>query len=357
MKTRFSILLLLMTPLVLVAGSELVPVFQDNTYQFTGVAVSKQSRMFANYPRWQPPHEYDVVEVSSNGMVQPYPNGDWNNWQQKESGTNKWVCVQAVYVDDDDQLWVVDPAAPEMKRVQGDGAKLVSIDLRNDQVTHIFNLTKLVGKDSYLNDVRVDTKSKTAYLTESKNGGIMVVDISSGQSRLLLKGHRSVKADPNHQVMIDGQVLMRNGKPFKGNSDGIALSPDRQWLYYKALSDTKLYRVPTEALRNAALSKSELESKVEDLGSNFSTSDGMIFDPKGGLYLSDAEHDSIVRVEPDLKCHVIIHDERLIWPDTFSFASDGWLFITCSQIQTMPWSHDGKSTRTTPYAIYKFRIE
>jgi sugar lactone lactonase YvrE len=127
--------------------------------------------------------------------------------------------------------------------------------------------------------------------------------------------------------------------------------------YYKALSDTKLYRIPTQALRDTGLGKKELASKVEDLGSNFTTSDGMIFDQQGGLFLSDSEHDAIVRLDPDLKPKTVAHDERLIWPDTFAWSPDGWLYVTCSQIQTMPWSHNGVSTRTTPYTIYKLKVE
>ena len=111
-----------------------VPVFQDDTHQFTGVALSKSGRMFVNYPRWQSAHQYDVVEVGSNGTVCAYPNDEWNSWHEGSSGSNKWVCVQAVYVDDNDELWVVDPGAPEMKKVQADGAKLVGIDLKNNQV-------------------------------------------------------------------------------------------------------------------------------------------------------------------------------------------------------------------------------
>jgi sugar lactone lactonase YvrE len=265
--------------------------------------------------------------------------------------------VQAVYVDDNDELWVVDPGAPEMKKVAGDSAKLVSIDLETDHVARIYNLTKIVGTSSYLNDVRVDTQTKTAYLTESKNGGIVVIDLESGAARLMLSKHYSVKSDPNHKLIVDGAELMRDDKPFKGNSDGIALTRGHQWLYYKPLSDTKLYRIRTEDLCNANLSERELEKKVEDLGANFTTSDGMIFDRKGNLYLSDSEHDSITLVTPEMKLQTIEHDPRLIWPDTFAWSPDGSLYVTCSQIQNMPWCHGGKSTRTTPYMIYRLKAE
>ena len=58
------------------ADAELVPVYQDNLSQFTGVALSQKGRMFVNYPRWQAPHDSDVAEVMTNGIAQPYPDKD-----------------------------------------------------------------------------------------------------------------------------------------------------------------------------------------------------------------------------------------------------------------------------------------
>jgi sugar lactone lactonase YvrE len=337
--------------------SQLTSVFQDNLSQFTGVALSKTGRMFVNYPRWQGPHDSDVVEVQSNGIAKPYPDKDWNTWDKNQSGSNKWVCVQAVYVDDKDQLWVVDPAAPEMETVQGNGAKLVRIDLKSNQVVRIYNLTELAGKNSYLNDVRVDTVSNIAYLTESKEGGIVVLNTDTGNARMVLRKEPSVQSDPNHQFMVDGAELQRNGKPMKINSDGIALSPDRQWLYFKPLSDTKLYRIRTADLQNALTTGADVGKNVEDLGPNFTCSDGMTFDNQGNLYLSDMEHNAIVQINPARKLEVIAHDKNLIWPDTFAWSPDGSLYVTCSHIQEMPWFHNGRSTRTTPYTIYKLKVE
>jgi len=46
---------------------------------------------------------------------------------------DQWVSVQAVYVDDQDKLWVVDPAAPGFAEVYQDSDKLVRIDPRHQQ--------------------------------------------------------------------------------------------------------------------------------------------------------------------------------------------------------------------------------
>ena len=49
-------------------------VFEDSIYELTGIAVSAAGRMFTNYPLWNQPHKYDVVEINSVNGVSPYPN-------------------------------------------------------------------------------------------------------------------------------------------------------------------------------------------------------------------------------------------------------------------------------------------
>src|SRR5690349_14646883 len=149
-------------------------VFADSSYELTGVAVSKNGRMFTNYPLWNRPHNYDVVEITGLTQSKPYPNGKWNSWQPGEAGFFKWVCVQAVYIDDKDKLWVVDPASPFMKGVYAYSYKLVKIDLASNKIEKIYHFNYVADKNSYINDVRVDTRRNYAYLTNSSEGGIFV---------------------------------------------------------------------------------------------------------------------------------------------------------------------------------------
>lgn len=57
--------------------------------------------------------------------------------------------------------------------------------------------------------------------------------------------HAAVGEFPNHLngifQHIDGQELMKDGRPAKFNADGIALMPGGDWLYYKPATDDKLY--------------------------------------------------------------------------------------------------------------------
>jgi sugar lactone lactonase YvrE len=332
-------------------GLELV--FSDNTYQLTGVAKEPGGRLWINYPRWSEIYKYAVVTTEGN-TVTPYPNEQFNSWQPGQDGQNKWVCVQSVYVDDNGSLWVLDPAAPMMKTVQGKGVKLVKMNKTTNLPERSYSFMDVVPDTAYVNDVRVDVQKNFAYLSESKGGGIIVVDLASGEMRRVLSSHYSVKSDPAYKYIIDGKELMKDGKPAKINSDGIALTPDGNWIYYKPLTDDKLYRIKTEYLRNFSMSDTELGNKVEDLG-HFASTDGMIFDKDGNLYLGDLQNYSIIKVSPDHKMTTLIKDERLIWPDSYSIA-DGYLYISCSQIQKQPEYNNGVNRRTSPYTVYRLKL-
>lgn len=93
--------------------------------------------------------------------------------------------------------------------------------------------------------MRIDTRRKAAYLTNSNEGGIVVIDLETGTIRELLRDHYSVKHDPSFKLIVDGKEFQKNDKPVHLQSDGNALTPDGEWLYYKPLTDNKLYRIRT----------------------------------------------------------------------------------------------------------------
>ncbi len=342
--------------------AEMTSVFQDDKYQITGVAVSKSGRMFVNYPYWTDTYQYALVEIGKDGSKKPYPDEAWNSWRPGQDPARKWVCVQSPHVDDKDRLWVIDPASPKQSGVYKNGHKLVCIDLKTNKVAKVYPMAGVVGAASYLNDVRVDTKREVAYLTESQNGGIVVLDLKSGKARLVLQNHPSVKADPAFKFIIDGRILRDDKGPVRFNSDGLALTPDGDWLYYKPLSDNKLYRIKTEFLRDESVADKELGGKVEDLG-KWTTTDALVMDAKGNLYLGDILNYTIYRLantsgaKADLKRENIITDKvRLQWPDSYAIQ-DGNLYITTSQIDHMAKNNNGRSTRTRPYEVFRIKID
>ncbi len=336
------------------ASAKLETVFTDSTYQFTGIAKEEGGRTFLTYPKWSPIYRYALVSTNGDTGVTPYPTAAMNSWQPGEPGTNKWVCVQSIYIDDSGGHWVIDPAAPMLKNVQGRGAKLVKLDKSSGAVLKTYNITSAITDTSYANDVRIDTQTGFAYITDSKTGGIIVVNLANSAVREVLKGDKSTLSDPAYHFIIDGRELVKDGKVAKFNSDGIALSPDRAYLYYKPLTDDKLYRIKTEYLRDFSLKDTAFGSLVEDLG-HFNTTDGMIFDKSGNLYMGDLQKYQIVKLDKDLKKTVLVQDSSLIWPDTYAIA-DGCLYFTCSQINKQPDYNAGVNKRTTPYHVFRIKL-
>lgn len=194
------------------ANDQLELLFSDATYQLTGVAISKTGRLFTNYPRWPGPHKYDVVEVFANNEVKPYPNEEMNSWKEGDDTQNKWVCVQAVYVDDEDYLWVVDPACPNMEKVVDHGYKVVKFNLATNAIEKVYRFKGILSSKSYINDIRVDTMRGFAYLTNSNEGGLVIINLSTGAIREVLNDNKLVKHDPSFSLIVDGKEFKKKGK-------------------------------------------------------------------------------------------------------------------------------------------------
>jgi sugar lactone lactonase YvrE len=333
-------------------AAELQEVASFPDKQITGVGVStKSGRIFVNFPYWSDDHSISVAEVV-NGQPKAFPNDEWNT---PGPAASHFVCVQSVIVDDQDNLWVLDPAAPKMQEIVKGGPKLVKIDLATNQVVQTIPFGEDVApKKSYLNDVRIDTRTNTAFITESANGAIIVVDLKSGKARRLLDGHPSTQPEKEVKLVVGGKALIDQQKkmPPQIASDGIALDAKNGYLYYHALTGHTLYRVKTSFLTDEKLGKRELESKVENVGQT-PAPDGMLEAPDGSVYLTDLENSAVVRYP---RASAWIESSRInvcSGPDTLSWGPNSELYVTASQIENMPRFNNGKSTRTEPYKLRK----
>ena len=318
---------------------ELVEVAQSDR-QWTGVAVSKEGRIFVNYPRWWDEMPFSVAELDSLGDAHPFPDEKMNEWNPSMTAMDHFVCVQSVYVDNENFLWILDPANPGFQGVVEMGPKLMKVDLeRNKVVMTIILDSRIAPANSYLNDVRVDTKKKHAYITESGTGAIVVINLESGKPRRVLQDHPSTKAEDI--------TLAIEGSPFeaKVHADGLTLDAKGKYLYYQALTGRTLYRIETKWLRDESLSEAELGAKVERVAES-GASDGIAFGRDGHIYFTSLEHNAIRRLTPEGNVEVAVRDDRLRWPDSFAVAHDGTIHVTTAQIHLGPAAED-------PYWLFK----
>lgn len=353
MRKRIGLWLLGCLTAQLGCAAELQEVARFPDQQVTGVGVSKKSgRIFVNFPNWSGDHTISVAEIV-NGRPVPYPNEEWN---KAGDPATHFICVQSVVVDDADNLWILDPAAPKTKEIVTGGPKLLKVDLKTNAVVQTIPFSEEVApKKSYLNDVRIDPRQGVAYITESGVGAIIVVDLGSGKARRLLSGDKSTQAEPDVKITVDGKELydQEKKKRLEFQADGIALDLKNGYLYYHAVTARTFYRVKTDDLRDAALSEKELSKKVENLGPTDPT-DGILEAEDGSVYLTNIEKGAIDRWSPATKSvSNVITDRRLLWPDTLSWGPGGALYVTTSQIQNMPKFNGGRSTRTEPYGLWK----
>jgi sugar lactone lactonase YvrE len=339
-----------------VQGHPITEVAHFQNYQATGIAVSGTGQLYACFPRWSNDYKYAVAAVGQDSSLSPFPDEQWNSWQDKDPDVaGKWVCVQSITVDDTGALWVLDTGNPGMTGTLAGGPKLVKFDLTTKKATQTIPFgADICPAKSYLNDVRIDTGRQIAYLTESGIGSIIVVDLKSGNARRLLVEDKSTLGDKHVDLTIDGKEVMTAEKQKPSfNADSLALSPDNAYLYFQPILSAKLYRIATDKLRDDRLSKNDLSKAVETVGESFPM-DGLWMAKDGYLYLSDLRSDAIQRRKvPDGKVEMVAADPRIEWPDSFAQGPDGAIYFSCSHIEQMPRFNGGKSARTEPYAIFK----
>jgi sugar lactone lactonase YvrE len=323
-------------------------------HQPIGVAVSKQGRIFVTFPKKKKDYDFGLAEIV-NGQRVPYPNAEWNRWDSLQA-PSRFVNVQAAVIDATDALWVLDPSNPDDEAPLIAGIKLLKIDLKTNKVERIYRFEDLPRERTGLNDVRVDPGRQVAYLSDPKLAGIVVLDLKTGKTRLVLQGDKSTAAAPGFVLRIDGkEVKDKNGKPFSSNVNGIAISPDFNYFYYRAINQTKLYRIATEALRNPALTAAEVKARVEEVGET-GVSHGMIADPKGNVYLTDSPNQAVRYVTPAGRLETLAQDGRFSWPDTFAVGPDGYLYLTCAQINRTPKWNNGQDLVQYPFRLYKMKL-
>jgi sugar lactone lactonase YvrE len=359
----FSLLLLTATvALAFLSGSAglhaqiLEEVASFPTQQVTGVTVSAKGRVFVNFPFWSDDHTTSVAEIV-DGKLQPFPDQAWN--AKEGAPASHWVCVQSVVVDDQDTLWVLDPASPKTEAVVPGGPKLVKIDLTTNRVVQTVSFDPSIAPErSYLNDVRIDTATGHAYITESGVGSIVVVDLKTGKARRLLADHPSTKADPQTKIVVDRMEILdpKTGLAPAFQADGIALDRNSGWLYYHALSASAMYRIKTEDLNNESLTPDQLSAKVDRLVAT-PKPDGMLEARDGTVYLAAFEENAIVRFDVKSgKSTAVVTHPRLQWPDTMAWGPDGKLYVTTSQIHRMPKYHAGTSKQQGPFMVYRVML-
>jgi sugar lactone lactonase YvrE len=336
----------------------------------TGVTVSQQGRIFVNFPKWGDEVLFTVAEIRDGKSV-AYPDEAMNQTKPANLAA-AFVSVQSVVVDAADRLWILDTGSPLFQPTHYGGPKLLCVDLKSDQVIKKILFPQDVALPStYLNDVRFDLRRGNegmAFITDSAQkgpNGIIAVDLASGDSWRRLHDHPSTKAEDIQTFLpiVEGRPFLEqqpDGSVKQGagmGSDGIAIGADGERLYYCPLGSRTLFSAETNSLADRSLNDQEVGATVIDEGDKGGASDGLESDASGCIYSTNYKHNAILRRGPDREWETLIHDPRLLWPDTLSLATDGYLYVTANQLHRQARYHNGRDLRRKPYTLFRVRVD
>ena len=317
------------------------------------VAVSIDGRLFASLHGLFEPR-YKVVEVRKDGNVVPYPNDAWNADPKTSEQTLSGVL--GLRADANGVLWMLDNV----------GRKVVAWDTRREKLHRIIRFPEaIVPQSSFLNDLAVDLDHQALYIIDTGSvltgrlGALIVVDLTTGQSRRLLHDHATLIGHAERPLAVNGKPLaIATGNqerplltPIIGG-DPIAMDRENKWLYFGAMCSDVMYKIPTEDLRDASLDADAVALRVQRHGDKRFT-DGISTDTAGNIYTTSIEDNAIGIIAPDGTYRQWIQDEHLAWPDGMSFGPDGMLYVTLSQIHRSGRLNAGKAEPVAPYTIIR----
>ncbi len=328
-------------------------------YQAIGLSVSSDNRIFVSFPKRGGAYKNGLVEIIDGKQI-PYPNKTWN---KNKSGKKSFFSIQDLYVDKDDFLWILDSKpAPSGSIFQEKGEekegqfKLLKIDLKTDEVVKVYTFEDLDKTKTALNDVRIDTEKQLAYFSDPGLAAIVVLDLKTEKSRVLLSNTKVTLSEPDVVLSYEGNE-MRNadGNPFQSHINGIALTHDNAYFYFKPINGYALHRIKTKYLADENITEQELLNKVETIGNTVITH-GMVADENNNIYLTSSIDYSVKYVDEAGVLHTLVQDKRLLWPDSLGVGSDGYLYFTCAQINMEETWNDGKDKIEYPYQVYRIKL-
>jgi len=346
-------------PMAMQPSLETVKRFPSD-FNMIGVGVSHSGVVYASAPATMKRYSASVVRIDAkSGALIPFPDKGWNRFEHNPVEREVWVSVPALWVDDRNHLWVLDSSLPSVDQ-KTLPPKLVEFDAETGRLIQIYHFGPDITPADSLNDVRVDTTTNTAYITnESGNGGLVVMDLDTGAYRLVLANTRSGVADPDQHLHIYGELARKkNGSLPVTQDDGIALSPDRTWLYYRPLTDHNYWRIATADLRNAHLTDAELDKKAQYLGQSV-MSGGMEIDSCNRLWVGDIENHGLYALSlPEgakaLQTQKIFDNPAVLdWADGFAIAQN-WLYISDSRLDEIAFQNS--RPLKGPTTIYRMKL-
>ena len=160
----------------------------------TGVSTTPDGRLFLVLARVDGSEGPQVVEYNrKNGSMTPYPNTEWNSYEDGKNPANHFLGVNSQRIGPDGNLWLVDKGAVGFGVPVNlpYGPKVVMVNTNTNKVSRVYNMGKVVRSNSLLDDMRFSRDPTKAYLTDAGSPGLIVLDLETGEAMRMLDNHPS----------------------------------------------------------------------------------------------------------------------------------------------------------------------
>ncbi|HNP19167.1 MAG TPA: L-dopachrome tautomerase-related protein [Fulvivirga sp.] len=310
---------------------------------FGNLAVSKDNRIFFTvHPESRP--EGDKLLEIVNGKAKAFPN---------EAFQDQFITVLGTFIDKNNVLWTIDHGNHGLQTV-----RLLAFDLSTNELVHDHTFSpEIAGIGSFYNDLQV-SKEGMVYIADlnlfGKNPAVVVYNSKTGESRRLLENDASVY--PQDWIIRNNNMdvtFFWGLFALKPGIDGLVLSANENYLFYGAMAHDGLFRIKTEYLNNTSLLPKELSRFVEQVGPK-PLNDGLSIDTLNNVYITDVEHNGIMRLSPDGKLITLIKSNKIRWADGASFGGDGYLYFTDSALPDQMLRSKSHMKSAAPYHILRF---
>jgi hypothetical protein len=315
------------------------------------VTVSHDGRVFFNVHPFAASHRYADAFLFElvDGQPVPYPD---------QATQSELQFTFGMTTDPQGRLWLTAPATLERERT-----RIIAFDLASGNKTVDHELDPGVGR--FAQDLRVSADGKTMYMADTgafqfTPGYLLVIDLETWSVQTRLRGHPSTQPQDWYIQTDHGPHRVGYGLlTFSVGVDGIALSPAGDWLYYAAMSNDTLYRVPATLLRLPDATEEEIFAAVERVGRK-PLSDGIEVDAHGNVLLTDVEHGSLVRIGPTGALQTVFRMPQIVWSDGVSVTPGGDIYVTDSAIPSyidplLRPPAEETIREHAPYGLYRVR--
>lgn len=175
---------------------------------------------------------------------------------------------------------------------------------------------------SFLNDLVLDVERDIAYIADAGAGTLVVVDMANQRS--VKYQDETTLNDPTYDWIFDG--INYGNETLTAQVDGIALTPDMEWLYYCPCQGVQLYRAPTSSLL-ALLDNPNASVPTELVAMKTTPAGGMAISYDGVMYSGgNADPDLDVwawKVSLDADEFEETPISDVMWADAFAFDEVG----------------------------------